>query len=108
MTKSFLELHKKLTIEGLKNNNGLCSEYFDDTQLKYHPVFKMVRPENDEKRDHEFVDGYCMTYWGYGEPNKEDHHNWRVAVRYRNARNKKYSPLRQNLILLCAALNNEL
>lgn len=104
--KSFLQLHEELSTLGVVALDedhpflsGLCAvaiNHPDDKGLSRslcaNKIFKQVCPNYDEQQEL-FRRGYDYYFWGSG---------------FRNKRSGVYTPLRQTLILLCAALNNEL
>jgi hypothetical protein len=94
----FLKLHKRLLKKGLVDKNspyggGLCNVEFNGRKLESHELLYLIKVSWSECH---------ATYWGYdGTP--ED-----LGMSGPHPRRYEYTPLRQNIILLLAALNNEL
>lgn len=97
---TYLELHEKLLGEGLASpeetcGGGLCNVLFNGGLLEDNGLFKSM-----------FIEGINMStdgvYWGYdGTPEKGN-------LGAGNRRFYEYTPLRQNIVLLMAAINGEL
>lgn len=95
--KKYLPLYKtwvkagELPEDGLCNCFGLClseDEYELDPE---HELFPLMYPEETSNPP--------SGYWGCGpEEQMIDGNNW----------NKEFTPLRQNIVLLMAAMNGEL
>lgn len=84
--KKYLSLYEKWMKAGKMPKAGLCYIF------KYDSLFKMMEPT--------FIDGINLakeslpvTFWGKG--------SWQY-------RHGAFSPLRQNIVLFMAAMNNEL
>jgi hypothetical protein len=90
MNKYILELYKEWAEKGMIPDQGLCL-----TELGRTESFWMIQPNDDEEIDEsEFVK---RLYWGFGEENYESNND----VVY------TFTPLRQNLVLLIACLEQE-
>ncbi len=83
--EEYLPLYFKWMKTGQIPTEGLC-RYFEGED----PLFNLIDPEN----------GSGETYWGCDKYGK--------GGDYRCATAKVFGPLRQNVILLMAAMNNEL
>jgi hypothetical protein len=85
--KPHLEFYKKCCKDGQMEMDGLCSHFFFDEDLDCH-TFELLKP----------IDG--VGYWGFSGRNGL----------YNNDRDRWYefTPLRQNIILFIAAINEEL
>lgn len=88
--KKYLPLYEKWMKSGKLPEDGLCNLFVND------PLFELIDP------------GWC-GYWGYdgfdsyyGDPYYDDHCGSMNEVWY------DFTPLRQNIVLLMAALNGEL
>lgn len=87
--ETFLQLHERITRSGIRNKhgegNGLCYQRFNNEPLVCSKHFQLFIPNEQERESDD------SAYWaGDGMEAGE------------------YSPTRQNIILLCAALNGEL
>lgn len=84
--KKYLPLYKKWMKTGELPVSGLCSAFHGDR------LFNLIDPEN----------GQMDTYWGYD--GLQTQHTWindqDLAC--------KFTPFRQTIVLLMAAMNNEL
>jgi hypothetical protein len=96
----FLDLYKKCMITGhLEYENGLCGEIkrildgYDGLKV-FTYIFDLVIPRKRE-REELIKEGFCPIYWGSGLPDNSE------------GEDTLFTPLRQTLILLCAALNGE-
>lgn len=96
--ETFLQLHHKFIRDGL-DGNGLCVEEFNGYRLDHHVVFKLLLPSEEDLTEHA-AEGKLTGFWG------EDRGFW-FGKGHREI-GIEYTPLRQNIILLCAAINNEL
>ena len=94
--KTFLEIHEALlnkapivqcNFESEKNGlyNGLCDVWLNNRQLKDNEIFYLVMPAKPTDK----------AYWACSNELYNDF-------------GTEYNELRQNIILLCAAINNEL
>lgn len=98
----FLKYHIKHGKTGLIDN-GLCNDFKDAGSIKSYEIFQTLCP-TEEDLD-ELVDSDSdTTYWGSGVvlPVPDDNPNWLEEIA------TIYTPLRQTIVLFCAALNNEL
>lgn len=69
---------------------GLCHAFKDHMEMDY-PEFELIKPTDEERA--RLWPEFNPTWWGSGTEWQELH---------------KFTPLRQTLVLLMAALNNEL
>lgn len=86
--KKYLPLYEKWVKAGKIPENGLCDIFENDS------LFSLIDPER----------GVPETYWGYDDI-QEEHHQLKIPIMelwY------GFTPLRQNIVLLMAALNGEL
>lgn len=86
----YLDLHKRLLKKGLKN--GLCYE------IKSLDNYELIEPDYYRER---------CAFWAYNEKCTEGitwHSDWEKDS---NPFSTQYTPLRQNLVLLLAAINDE-
>lgn len=71
--------------------NFLCHVFTSEMYGKEDdPLFALFLP-NDEELDRHYADGYCSRAWGVHQDDPSD----------------LFSPLRQNIVLLLAAMNGE-
>lgn len=75
----FLDFHNHSIKFGRMPTNGLCSHF------KYNDIFKLVDPEYGEG----------ISYWG-ADDEFQEFNRW-----------YEYTSLRQTVVLLCAAINEE-
>lgn len=87
-----IDLHKEWMEKGGFFNLGLCNAL--PTQ-KYKNTLQKFVPSKDEQEQLRYS-GYCDIYWGSGLFNND----WK--------RFSYYTPLRQTIVLLICAMNNEL
>lgn len=101
----FISLHNRFIRHGVVQPNcvpnGMCGITFRSSDsyqgsLEFNELFQLMVPTMKERRQH-YKDGYDKTWWG--SLSEE------IAS---NETLKLYTPLRQNIILFCAAMNNEL
>jgi hypothetical protein len=71
---------------------GLCSCFSENTKIE------LFSPTNDDYATL-MREGEATTFWGFGG-------SWRYSNSY--DRRKLYTPMRQTVVLLMAAINNEL
>lgn len=95
--ESYLELHKRLMKQGVRTiagrvKCGLCCTRFNDEWLKFDNSFNDIFA-GGETPNISRLQGHDMAFWGSG---------------YKSPRLGEYTPLRQNIILLLAAVNGEL
>lgn len=89
--KRFLKFYKRCARYGLIPNHGLCTCDLDLYTLA------LVTPSLDDVK--ELMDNnLSVSYWGSGLANDTNIE----LLRY------KFTELRQNIVLLCAAINDEL
>ncbi len=92
----FLDLHFYLLENGL--TNGLCMEIiYLRNRINSHIIdyiFSLVNPESNDYATM-FIEGKCSIYWS---ADLEPHETGLDFL---------YTELRQNLILLCACINEE-
>jgi len=97
--KTFLEIHKALMtnkplvqceykVDKVGLINGLCSIRMRGKRLGDNDFIKLFEPSDTDWRDY-----HCTSYWGEMEGDINE---------------LQYNVLRQNIILLCAAMNGEL
>lgn len=84
MKENYLDLYYKWMETGKLPEYGLCSIFLHDD------IFNLIDPENGEG----------ITYWGCDE--------FELGVEYRCETANVFGPLRQNIVLLMAAMNGEL
>lgn len=90
--KKYLLLYYKWMEAGRLPKMGLCNCFPNSNRS-----FKLLTPtENDKVADN--------VYWAYGR--KVTRHVY--STRFPEATKFKFTPLRQNIVLLMAALNDEL
>lgn len=95
--KEFLSLHKRLLKTGLTevgatSGGGLCNVEFRGKKLEENPIFRYF--------DFDLSSELYYSYWA-----AETLKTW---VKGPDPVRWEYGPIRQNIILLCACLNNEL
>jgi hypothetical protein len=96
MKETYLQLHERLLRTGLCDKNathggGLCNVIFRGKPLEDSYCFTNLKPNMG-----------LTAYWGYdGSPEHG-------VIGGAHPRRYKYTPLRQNLVLLMAAINDEL
>jgi len=89
MSKKLIDLHKEWCEKGeLDGESGLCSAI----PQKYHLLFELVRPTKEENEIHT-KEGYNWMWWGELKGDYE----W-----------GGYNYLRQTIVLLICAMNNEI
>lgn len=93
----FLEFYNNCIENKTMPSDGLCNSI---GQLKNNRAFELITP-NDEELAVLSDEGKSPVYWGYEIPNGSKKYS--QVEKY-----VKFTPLRQNIILLCAAINNEL
>ena len=91
----YLDLYKEWMREEKIPNTGLC--WSVPKRIKKN-IFKYIKPTPEDIKMLN-KQNISSTWWGYGIPRRNETFNTRLC---------KFTPLRQNLILLCAALNDEL
>jgi hypothetical protein len=103
--KTFLEIHKALLHKKPLTYgageideylfNGLCAFWIGDIRLRSHPIFKMFIPTDQE------INEYKMdNAWFFDTSESLDYEG--------KFGGEEYNDMRQNVILLCAAINGEL
>lgn len=94
-TKSMrlIDLHKEWCEFGGITNSGLCTSIDERKDLKTLSIY--FEPTFDESKQL-IIDGFDEVYWGSGLPNGHEDEM------------KTYTPLRQTIVLLICAMNNEL
>ena len=92
MEKPFLKFYRKNMIDN-PESMYLCNS----PTIKNHPVFRMVEPNENEKKFHKDETYPSSFVWGclYKDELKMDIDN-------------SFNEFRQTFVLLCAAINNEL
>lgn len=98
--KTFLDIHnallnnQKLAYGNCQAEtelfNGLCGFILDDELLKYNSIFQLLKPTHTEIVEYNLDDSYYYDSFNSSSKGTE------------------YNELRQNVILLCAAINGEL
>lgn len=83
----YLSLYIAWMEKGRLPSNGLC-HYFQDDEL-----FNLIDPEK----------GSMETYWAYDDDDHVQDTDWSEMNRWFS-----FNPLRQTIVLLMAAMNNEL
>lgn len=128
ITKPFMDLHEKWAKKGRMftppmpqflhcdpvYNYGLCLTELD-TQRGLKRIFNKLKPSRKELNQLS-NEGYDTAYWGRGvtleairrsgRPKNYDQAGWHRW--YKKGGDSQYTGLRQNIVLLCAALNGEL
>lgn len=92
MAKKLITLYKEWMDGGELPEDGLCNSLF---YTKYHECLDMFEPTDDELIELA-ASGLSQSYWGSGL--KADC----------NDRYYAFTPLRQTIVLLICAMNNEL
>jgi len=92
MEKKYLKLYKQWMTSGEMTSGGLC-----DIFGVYDELFNLVKPDEYDKQQLELED-LPRWLWGYGLP----------KTGYLNDQFYTFTPLRQNIVLLMAAMNGEL
>jgi hypothetical protein len=95
MEKPFLDFYHACMETGEMPEPGLCENEIPKR------ILKIFTPTDSDLKDL-FSSGNDTSYWGYeyGVTYILDHE-------FRK-RQRQFTPLRQNIVLLCAAINNEL
>lgn len=93
----YLDLYNEWMKTGYLPNDGLCSSI--PKRLKVNK-FRFIEP-TDEDLIILYHEGKSIIYWGCDIPRSSSKYTMYYSPR-------SFNPLRQNLTLLCAALNNEL
>lgn len=118
---SFLDLHKKFVEKGQMSHGGLCltaaaDAFFQTKNEGRIKVIDLFSPTHQNRADFElFPSGeWDGGYWGRG---MADNHYFKIAYEMRQKAVRRngyfdldevYTPLRQTVLLLMAAWNNEL
>lgn len=92
-TNKFLGFYKKYYGKRLPNY-GLCN-CVDKLGKKAERIFEIFEPTTKERAELN-KQGYAFVFWGSG------------LKKCRADRGEAFTPLRQTIILFCAAINNEL
>lgn len=93
--KTYFDCYKTWCKAGRLPKGGLCNSLPD--HLFEKKAFNMMHPTEKDVR--ELINsGYPVTYWGAGD-------KW--SNLYMRSVSRTFTPLRQNLILFAALLNNE-
>jgi hypothetical protein len=99
----YLACYKRWMKTGLIPDAGLCNvfgtvkEHPDKWEFLKHPLFDLFKPDQPFR----FNQSDARTYWGYGKSIKNE-------AGYLNNYVREFSELRQTIVLLMAAMNNEL
>lgn len=105
-TVSFIRTLNKFAKAGELPSNGICTS-ITDAEMQ---IFAHFFP-TDEDRHELKKDGLSTVYWGsgmrngFGEVSAEDFEAYQQES---HERRFGLTPLRQTLLIFCAALNNEL
>lgn len=95
---TYIDLHHNLLTNGLKN--GLCNVLFNNHALGSDELFQLMTPEHREQ-------GMC-AYWAFNDQCQHEtswNSEWeKDQIPFQ----REYTPLRQNIVLFLAAMNNEL
>lgn len=89
----YLKFYKKCMETGELPSEGLCSCLPEE-------AIDLIAPSGEEE-DTLHTEGKPWLYWGYGK-------TWKTAGRTSDLVPRTFTPLRQTLVLLLAAINNEL
>ncbi len=92
--KNFIELHNEWIESGRMPNSGLCICLSGKMKTQLFDLFKPT----EEELLHLVWDGFSSGYWASGVPLDADS----------DTRYNVYTELRQNIMLLLAAMNGEL
>lgn len=87
---NYLELYKLWSKTGQLPSSGLCNSL-------YNGVPKRLNPTDDDK-DILWQEGVSLTFWASDLP----------KIGHGRIRFYGFNPLRQNIVLLLAAMNNQL
>jgi len=89
-----IDLHKEWMEKGQTSENGICNEVLK-FQGKYYNEMQLLRPTyNDFNKISD--ENNCVVFWGAGLSSD----NQEIC--------KAYTPLRQTIVLLICAMNNEI
>ena len=86
-----IDLHKRWAKKGRLPDYGLCHTFYNIPK-EYAPLFDLFRPTGEERMALE-LEGKTSLYWASGSEERLY---------------KKYVPMRQTIVLLICAMNNEL
>jgi hypothetical protein len=82
--------------------SGLCDRFdYIRTRETERKIFRMVSPTVYDIDDLE-KEGYSVNTWASGVPCRREDGDYQYDTYY------KFTPLRQTIVLLCAAINDEL
>lgn len=91
-----IDLYKSWLMQGIITRNGLCNSL----PSRYKRQLMKFYPTADEWKNFNHFYNRPQGYWG---------HNGEVDLMSDRARtSKEFSPLRQTIVLLICAMNNEL
>lgn len=94
----WLDLYNEWMKTSRISHEGLCNSL--PAKLRMMKGWKLILP-SDEERFQLKEEGKSQLFWGYEEC-------WMSINFTRDKKYYEFTPLRQTIILLCAALNNEL
>jgi hypothetical protein len=94
----YLDFYNRHIVNGRLSSSGLCNCNLP----KYNSSFDLMKPTHEDMVRHrqelQYPEHIVMAYWAAGLPLKSSI----------NKRAHSFTPLRQNIILFLAAMNNEL
>jgi hypothetical protein len=90
----FMDLYNRICQLGSLPENGLCSCI---EGIEMRDILELFEPYGFERTDM-FIMGYDMRYWASGL----------CLGDLLSERERAFTPLRQTILLLCAAINDEL
>lgn len=96
--KKYLKMYEEWMITGLPHGNGLCNEIGNDKLFN-----ELVYLTWEERMDLRHTNEY-LAYWASGYTPSE----YSKSDENRKMARKSFTPLRQNILLLLAAVNKEL
>jgi hypothetical protein len=90
----YLPLYYEWNKRGRMSVNGLCTKFMGlgNKAMPFYKEFDFVRP-TDKDADRLYMGGYSSAYWASDSPDMKEY---------------IFTPLRQTIVLLMAALNDEL
>lgn len=90
--KSFMAFHQLIMKKGEMPNPGLCG-FIQHQSSNMKEIFELVTPTSDDLDKLEHRGNKSAKFWGSESESMEAF---------------KLTPLRETILLLCAAINNEL
>jgi hypothetical protein len=93
MKRPFLDAYRKFARAGRLPLNGLCNS-IHNIKLSLADTFVLIKPTRE---DYKQIDNECLcdTFWASGLPWDDDNKIF------------AFTPLRANILLLCACVNGE-